>query len=100
MKPNEDNFATKRVDISHSNAESSRRRNKAITKRRPYRERNETKVDVFIQPTAKSLKEDRSVKIALDALNKTIEKDKYQKPNLENLQDMVVEQLEKEGDVL
>ena len=54
---------------------------------------NEIKDDVFIQPTVITVKKDRSVKIALDAraLNQAIDKDKYQMPNLDNLQDMVAE---------
>ena len=50
---------------------------------------------LFIQPTAITVKKGRSVKIALDsrALNQEIEKDKYQTPILENLQDMVAEKL-------
>ena len=53
----------------------------------------EIKDDVFIQPTVITVKNDRSVKIALDAraLNQEIEKVKYQMPNLENLLDMVAE---------
>ena len=39
---------------------------------------------VFIQPTVITVKNDKSVKIALDAraLNQSIAKDKYQMPNL------------------
>ena len=57
---------------------------------------NEIKDDIFIQPTVITVKKDRSVKIALDAraLNQEIEKDKYQKPNLENLLDMIAEKLD------
>ena len=42
--------------------------------------------DMFIQPTVITVKNDKSVKIALDAraLNESIAKDKYQLPNLEN----------------
>ena len=59
---------------------------------------DEIKDDVFIQPTVNTVKKDRSVKIALDAraLNQAIEKDKYQMPNLENLQDIVAENLDTE----
>ena len=47
---------------------------------------NEIKDDVFIQSTVITVKKDRSVKNALDAraLNQAIEKDKYQKSNVEN----------------
>ena len=43
-----------------------------------------------------TVKEDKSVKIALDAraINNEIVKDKYQMPNLEHLVDLVVEQLD------
>ena len=60
---------------------------------------NEIKDDVFIQPTVITVKKDRSVKIALDAraLNRAIDKDKYQMPNLENLLDMVAEKLDSEN---
>ena len=60
---------------------------------------NEIKDDVFIQPTVITIKKDRSVKIALDAraLNRAIDKDKYQMPNLENLLDMVAEKLDSEN---
>ena len=59
---------------------------------------DEIKDDVFIQPTVITVKKDRSVKIALDAraLNKAIDKDKYQMPNLDNLLDMVAEKLDTE----
>ena len=61
---------------------------------------DELKDDVFIQPTVITVKKDRSVKIALDAraLNKAIDKDKYQMPNLDNLLDMVAEKLDTEED--
>ena len=54
---------------------------------------NNTKDDVFLQPVVITVKKDRSVKLALDAraLNNSIAKDKYQKPNLENLMDMIAE---------
>ena len=54
--------------------------------------------DVFIQPTVITVKKDKSVKIALDAraLNQSIAKDKYQMPNLENLNDMIAEKLNQE----
>ena len=59
---------------------------------------DEIKDNVFIQPTVITVKKDRSVKKALDAraLNKAIDKDKYQMPNLENLLDMVAEKLDSE----
>ena len=59
---------------------------------------NEIKDDVFIQPTVLTMKKDRSIKIALDAiaLNQTIEEDKYQTPILETLLDMVSERLDVE----
>ena len=59
---------------------------------------NEIKDDVFIQPTVITVKKDRSLKIALDArvLNRAIDKDKYQMPNLENL-DKVAEKLGSEN---
>ena len=59
---------------------------------------DEIKDDVFIQPTVITVKKDRSVKIALDAraLNKAIDKDKYQMPNLDNFLDMVAEKLDTE----
>ena len=55
----------------------------------------ELKEDVFLQPTVITVKKDRSVKIALDAreLNKNV-KDKYPKPNLDNLMDMNSEHVE------
>ena len=51
------------------------------------------KNDVSIHATVITVKKDRSGKIALEAraLNQAIEKDKYQRPNLENLLDMVAE---------
>ena len=60
---------------------------------------HENKDDVFIQPTVITVKKDRSVKIALDAraLNQAIDKDKYQMPNLDNLQDKVAEKLDNEN---
>ena len=59
---------------------------------------DEIKADVFIQPTVITVKKDRSVKVALDAraLNKAIDKDKYQMPNLDNLLDMVAKKLDTE----
>ena len=62
--------------------------------------RYEIKDDVFIQPTAITVKKDRSVKIALDArvLNQAIDKDKYQMPNIDNLLDMVAEKLNNENE--
>ena len=59
---------------------------------------NESKADVFIQPTISTVKKDRSVKIALDAraLNQAIDKDNYQMPNLDILLDMVAEKLDTE----
>ena len=57
--------------------------------------------DVFIQPTVITVKQDKSVKNALDAkaLNQSIAKDKYQMPNLDNLIDMIAEKLdEKDGE--
>ena len=62
---------------------------------------NEIKDYVFIQPTVITVKKDRSVKLAFDArvLNQEIEKDKYQKPNSENMLDMVAEKLDsKDGE--
>ena len=60
---------------------------------------NEIKDDVFIQPTVLTVKKDRSVKLALDAraLNRAIDKDKYQISNLKNLLDMVAEKLDSEN---
>ena len=60
---------------------------------------NEIKDDVFIQPTVITVKKDGSLKIAIDAraLNKAVEKDKYQMTNLENLLDMVAEKLDVES---
>ena len=57
---------------------------------------DEIKDDVFIQPTVITLKKDRSVKIALNAraLNKAIDKDKFQMPNLDNLMEMIGERLD------
>ena len=57
---------------------------------------DEIKEDVFIHLTVITVKKDRSVKIALDAraLNKAIEKDKYEMPNLENLMEMIAERLD------
>ena len=57
---------------------------------------DEIKNDVFIQPTVITLKKDRSVKIALNAraLNKAIDKDKFQMPNLDNLMEMIAERLD------
>ena len=63
---------------------------------------DEIKDDVFIQLTVITVKKDRSVKIALDAraLNKAIDNNKYQMPNLENLMDMIAERLDsEEGEV-
>ena len=59
---------------------------------------DEIKDGVFIQPTVVTVKKDRSVKIALDARapNKTIDKNKNQIPNLDNLLDMVAEKLDTE----
>ena len=53
---------------------------------------------VFLQPTVITVKKDWSVKIALDAreLNKTVVKDKYPIPNLDNLMDMIAEHGEQE----
>ena len=50
--------------------------------------------DVFIQPTVITGKNDKSVKITLDArvLNESIAKDKYQMPNLGSLIDMIAEE--------
>ena len=61
---------------------------------------NDIKDDVFIPRTVITVKKDRSIKIALDAraINKTIDKDKYQMPNLENSMDMVAERLQKESE--
>ena len=55
--------------------------------------------NVFIQPTVITVKEDKSVKIALDAraLNQSIPKDKHQMPSLDNLIDMLAEKLDKKG---
>ena len=52
---------------------------------------DEIKDDVFIQQTVTTVKKDRAIKLALDdrILNKAIDKDKYQMPNLENLMDMI-----------
>ena len=60
---------------------------------------NKIKDDVSIQPTVITVKNDRSVKIALDARapNQAIDKDKCQRPNLENLLDMIAEKLESEN---
>ena len=57
---------------------------------------NEIKDNVIIQPTVITVKQVRSVKIALDAraLNQAIDKDKYQMPTLETLLDMVAEKLD------
>ena len=57
---------------------------------------NEVTDKQFIQPVAITVKNDKSVKIALDAraLNNEIVKDKNQMPNLEHLVDLVVEQLD------
>ena len=59
---------------------------------------NEIKDDLFIQPTVVTVKKDRSVKIAVDAraLNKAIDKDTNQMPNLDILLDMVAEKLDTE----
>ena len=53
----------------------------------------EIKEDVFLQPTVITVKKSRSVKIRLDAreLMKIVVKDKYPKPNLDNLMDMIAE---------
>ena len=52
--------------------------------------------DVFIQPTVRTVKNDRSVKIALNAraLNESIAEDKYQMPNLKNLIESIAEKLD------
>ena len=49
--------------------------------------------EVFIQPIVITVKRNKTVKIALDArqLNKAIQKDKYQMPNLENLMEQVAD---------
>ena len=63
---------------------------------------DEIQDDVFIQPTVITVKKDKSVKIASDAtaLNQSIAKDKYQMPNLDSLNDMIAEKLDKkEGGV-
>ena len=59
----------------------------------------EIKDDVFIQPAVITVMRDRSVKKALDAraLNRAIDKDKHQMPNLENLPDMVAEKQDSEN---
>ena len=56
------------------------------------------KDDVFIQPVVVTVKKGESVENALDAraLNESIDKDKYQMPNLENLLDMVSKKIEGE----
>ena len=62
---------------------------------------DKTQDDVFIQPTVTTVKKDKSVKIALDAiaLNQSIAKNKYQMPNLDNLIELIAEKLdEKEGE--
>ena len=56
---------------------------------------------MFNKPTVKTVKKDKSVKIALDAraINQSIAKDKYQMPNLDNLIDKMAEKLDqKEGE--
>ena len=62
---------------------------------------NEVTDKQFIQPVVITVKEDKSVKIALDAraINNEIVKDKYQMPNLEHLVDLVVEQLDNKEQV-
>ena len=52
--------------------------------------------DVFIQPTAITVKKDKTVKIALDAraLNQSLAKPKYKMSNLDNLIDMIAEKLD------
>ena len=57
---------------------------------------DEIKDDVIDQPTVITVKKDQSVKIALDAraLNKAIDKNKYQMPNLGNLIEMIAERLD------
>ena len=59
---------------------------------------SDTKNIVFIQPTIKPTKKDRTVKTALDAtaLIQAIDNDRYQMPNLENLSEMVAEKLDTE----
>ena len=73
--------------------------NKRLLKKAHIEKVDEIKDDVFIQPTVITVKKDRSVKIAFDAraLNTTIDKDKYQVPNLENLLDTVAEKLDSEN---
>ena len=55
----------------------------------------EMKDDMFIQLRVKPVKKDRSVKIPFDAraLNRAINKDKYQMPNQENLMEMAAKRL-------
>ena len=57
---------------------------------------DEIKDDVIDQPTVITVKKDQSVKIALDdrALNKAIDKNKYQMPDLGNLIEMIAERLD------
>ena len=52
---------------------------------------------MFIQPTAKTVKKDKSVIITLDAaeLNNAIVEDKYQMPNMDHLGDLVAKQPDK-----
>ena len=56
---------------------------------------NEMKDDEFIQSIVITVKKGQWVKIALDlrALNQAIDKDEYQRPNLEKLLEMVAEKL-------
>ena len=90
-------MATKQEEESHSNAKSVDAERKRLLKDSHIEKVNDIKDDVFIQPTGITVSRGWSVKIALDAraLNKAIDKDKYQMPNLENLMDMVAERLEK-----
>ena len=60
---------------------------------------NEIKDDVFIQPTVITVKNDKSIKIALDArvMNENIKKDKYQMPYLDNLMRSLAETITGDG---
>ena len=71
-------------------------KNKRLLKEGHFERVDEIKNDFFIQPTVTTVRNDRSVKIALDAraLKKAIDKDKYQMPNLESLIEMISERLD------
>ena len=57
---------------------------------------NEINENVCIQPVVTTVKKDPSVKVALDAgaLNKEVEKDKYQTPSLDNLINLIAEKVD------